>query len=77
MRRKWTPEQRKKQSEDIHRYKPWEKSTGPRTQEGKAISSQNAFKGGWRDQLREFARILREHKQVLGEIRTRPKIGIK
>lgn len=40
----WTPERRARQSERIRRVKPWEKSTGPRTVDGKFISSQNALK---------------------------------
>lgn len=38
----WTPERRARQAEIIKQTKPWEKSTGPRTDEGKAISSRNA-----------------------------------
>lgn len=41
----WTPERRAKQAENIHRWKPWKKSTGPRTPEGKARSSRNADRG--------------------------------
>jgi len=41
----WTPERRAKQAEAIRRWKPWAKSTGPRTEEGKARSSRNADKG--------------------------------
>ena len=43
--RNWTPEQRKQQAEKIRNWCPWEKSTGPRTDEGKAASSRNAWKG--------------------------------
>jgi murein endopeptidase len=42
---RWTPEARFKQSELIRQVRPWEKSTGPRTPEGKAISSKN--RGGY------------------------------
>lgn len=50
----WTPERRAKQAEAIRRWQPWNKSTGPRTKEGKARSSRNADKG-----IAEFeARIL-------------------
>lgn len=50
----WTPERRAKQAEAIRRWQPWNKSTGPRTEEGKARSSRNADKG-----IAEFeARIL-------------------
>lgn len=38
----WTPERRAEQKERIQQTKPWLKSTGPRTSEGKAVSSQNA-----------------------------------
>lgn len=38
----WTPERRIRQRQAIQRNRPWEKSTGPRTNEGKAIASQNA-----------------------------------
>lgn len=41
----WTPERRAKQAENIHRWKPWQKSTGPRSLEGKARSSRNADRG--------------------------------
>lgn len=41
----WTPERRAKQAEAIRRWKPWKKSTGPRTPEGKARSSRNADRG--------------------------------
>ena len=40
-----TPEHRRPQSEAIHRWRPWEQSTGPRSPEGKRRSSQNAYKG--------------------------------
>jgi hypothetical protein len=41
--------------------KPWEKSTGPRTQEGKAKSSQNNFKHGRRSRtMIEVSRIIAE-----------------
>jgi hypothetical protein len=42
----WTPERKKKQSQAIKEWKPWEKSTGPKTPAGKAISSQNSLKHG-------------------------------
>jgi hypothetical protein len=40
----WTAERRARQSERIRRVKPWEKSTGPKTMNGKQMSSQNARK---------------------------------
>jgi hypothetical protein len=34
----WTPERRKRQAQMIRRWRPWERSTGPRTPEGHAPS---------------------------------------
>ena len=44
----WTAERRQKHAEAIRRWKPWEKSTGPRTAAGKARAAQNAYKHGRR-----------------------------
>lgn len=63
-----TPEHRKLRAELIKRWKPWEKSTGPKSDDGKAIVSQNAFKGAWREQMRELSRLLKEHGKGLKEI---------
>lgn len=54
----WTPERRARQAALIREWKPWEKSTGPRTDEGKARAARNPFKGGHRERLRELARVL-------------------
>ncbi|OYZ58848.1 MAG: hypothetical protein B7Y21_01630 [Hydrogenophilales bacterium 16-61-112] len=61
----WTPERQARQSELIRQWQPWAKSTGPKTIEGKSTVSQNAFKGGWREQMRELAKALREHRNGL------------
>ena len=56
----WTPERRARQSELIRTWKPWEQSTGPRTDEGKARTARNGFRGArWRE-LRELAKALTE-----------------
>jgi len=55
----WTLERRAKQAEAIARWKPWEQSTGPRTAEGKAVTSRNADKGGNREMLRALSRCMR------------------
>ena len=45
MSKGWSKERREKQSLRIKTSRPWERATGPRTQEGKKKSSQNAWKG--------------------------------
>jgi hypothetical protein len=65
----WTPERRRRMHEMIHRWKPWQQSTGPRTAEGKARVSRNAYKSGHRQQMRELARILREYAKEDQKIR--------
>lgn len=44
--RKWNELEKLKQSELIRQTKPWEFSTGPKTQTGKERSKMNAFKHG-------------------------------
>jgi hypothetical protein len=56
----WTPERRARQAAQIRLSRPWERSTGPRSEAGKARSSRNAYKGGTRRELRELRRSLRE-----------------
>lgn len=58
--RKWTLEQRAKQSALIHNWKPWQQSTGATTPAGKAVSSMNAFRYSIREILRESARVNKE-----------------
>ena len=54
----WTPERCKRQSEAIRRWKPWNQSTGPKSPEGKAVVSGNAWIGGHRAQLRELTKLV-------------------
>lgn len=42
----WTEARRAKMQLQIREWKPWEKSTGAKTPEGKAVSSKNALKHG-------------------------------
>jgi len=64
----WTPERRARQAERIKQWQPWDRSTGPKTTEGKARSSRNAWKGGVREQLQTLCRVLREHARSLREL---------
>lgn len=58
--RHWTPEQRARQAQLIHRWQPWGQSIGARTTEGKAVSSQNALRYSLREIMRESARVNKE-----------------
>ncbi len=66
--RKWTEDQRKQQSQKIRQWQPWQHSTGAKTIAGKAIASRNAFKGGFRQQLKELRQLLRDQRGALNEI---------
>jgi hypothetical protein len=56
--RNWTAEQRQRQRELIQRWKPWTKSTGAKTPEGKRRSSQNSLKTGKTVEVREMIKYL-------------------
>ncbi len=61
--RKWTEQQKQNQSLAIGRWKPWLKSTGAKTDEGKLIVSRNAIKDGESLNHRIF---FRELNKLLG-----------
>jgi len=70
-----TPEQRARQAELIKEQKPWEKSTGPKTEAGKAGVSQNAYISiddmTHPQLIRKYGRELRKfhhHKRMLNKI---------
>jgi hypothetical protein len=46
----------------IHEWKLWQRSTGPRTTQGKAKVSRNAWRGGFRTAVRRLARMRRQEK---------------
>jgi hypothetical protein len=61
----WTPKRRARQAELIRQWRPWAKSTRPKTEAGKAAVSRNADKGGTWRLLRELSRALQEQKRRL------------
>jgi hypothetical protein len=63
MKTQWTPERRAQQAQAIQTWQPWKQATGPRTIEGKAKASRNAYAGATRQQLRALGRVLRERAQ--------------
>lgn len=67
--RKWTLEQRLRQSKAIRRWRPWEASTGAKTPHGKTISSKNATKTGDSVYVRELIKrlngLLRNQSEVI------------
>ena len=56
----WSPERRKKQSEAIRQWKPWNQSTGAKSLAGKTIVSRNAWKGGHGATIRQITKQLNE-----------------
>jgi hypothetical protein len=63
-RRNLSPEFIEAARQRIVANKPWEKSTGPRTEEGKLKSSQNAFKHGRRSRtMIEVNRVIADVKR--------------
>ncbi|MBM2767069.1 hypothetical protein [Burkholderia anthina] len=73
MPRRWTPEQRAAQAEKIRGWKPWEQSTGPVTDDGKAAASQNALIHGlrardWLAYRKRINDLLRACRKQLNQI---------
>jgi len=50
----WTMERRQQQAKLIKQWKPWLKSTGPKSEAGKQMASQNARKHGMRSEEIRF-----------------------
>ncbi|NML85776.1 MAG: hypothetical protein HHJ19_09090 [Polaromonas sp.] len=60
MKSAWTSERREQQSEAIRLWKPWKQSTGPKSAEGKAAASRNAWMGGDWQKQRQVIKALNE-----------------
>ena len=71
--RQWSPEQRARQSVKIQQWRPWARSTGPKTEEGKVASAGNANKHGlrgrkWLELARDVNDYLRDQRERLKRI---------
>jgi hypothetical protein len=70
MTRIWTQEQRERLAALIRHAKPWLKSTGPKTVQGKIIAARNSMKHGlYSKAATEFNAIMRRHARFLASIR--------
>ena len=66
----WTPERRARQAELIRQWKPWTRSTGPRTAEGMATSSMNRQRSldAAKAEIERAAQALREAREKLARL---------
>lgn len=60
-----TPEHRALRAELIRSWRPWERSTGPKTPAGKEKAAKRGFQGGTRLEMRAIGRALRAQKSAL------------
>ena len=60
-----TPEHRELRAKLIRQWRPWEKSTGPRSEEGKILAAKRSFKGNHRGLLRELSNQIEMQKKSL------------
>ena len=69
--RHWTAEERKRQSELIRTWRPWERSTGPKTPAGKIACTLNPLRHGLRSAefLAEAKRINKMMRDARGLLR--------
>ena len=64
----WTPERRARQAELIRTWKPWAKSTGPKSPEGRQRVSRNAWTGGHRAEMRELSKMVNAEVRASREL---------
>lgn len=55
----WSQERRARQRQAIQRWKPWTRSTGPKTAAGHARCAAGRYKGGMRQKVQALGRLLR------------------
>ncbi len=62
----WNDEAKQKAREEIHKHKPWLKSTGAKTKEGKEKSKMNALKNDLvlHGLMKELDILLRKQKEL-------------
>lgn len=65
----WTLERRRRQAKKIREWKPWAKSTGPKTLVGQLTSSMNAYKGDVRGEHRTEIRRIKEFMKSQRDLR--------
>ena len=63
----WTAERHAQQADAIRKWRPWEHATGPRSAEGKARASRNAYRGGLRQTWRAVCKVLNAQLRELQE----------
>jgi len=67
--RGWNEERRQKQAKNCRKTKPWMKTTGPKTSEGKAKVRDNALKHGMRTvEAEELRRLLHIQQKMVTAI---------
>lgn len=69
----WTPERRERQAALIRAWKPWVRSSGPKTDGGKAASAMNSRKHGMRsrralDEARMLRALIRQCREMAQEV---------
>lgn len=66
----WDDESKKKAREEINKRKPWLKSTGAKTKEGKAISKMNSLKNDLvlHALMKELNNLMIEQKRLRNSI---------
>ncbi len=76
MARLWTIDARAKQAARIRMQKPWVKSTGPKTEMGKRMSSRNSFKhGAYSIDIQTIKFYLHRQRRYIATLRLLLKMG--
>ncbi|VAY86903.1 conserved hypothetical protein [mine drainage metagenome] len=71
----WTPERKARQSALIRAWRPWERSTGPVTEKGKAESSKNRQKAldAARQEIEDARKALAQAERNLERLGEKPR----